>query len=300
MIPQQKIADYVNSDLITQRSPAGGHFVTVRLDDFSAESLVATTVYSRKDFYKISLITGHAAYFYHDRKYEINPGEYALIFTNSELPYRWEIYTGQCSGYACMFTDDFLPMHTYQRPADLKVFGIEGQSVFMINEDQKLQFEALFLKMIDEQQSAYQNKYDLLFLYVLECIHKALKLEPETEARRYNAAEKLTESFKILLASQFPLVTPQQQIELTTPQAFGDKLAVHTNYLNRALKNTTGKTTTQLVTERIMQEARALLLHSNWSVSQISGSLGFDEPTHFAKAFKKYTGQAPTAIRQMV
>ncbi|RUT67838.1 AraC family transcriptional regulator [Flavobacterium cupreum] len=300
MITQQTITDYVTSDLIAQRHSAGGHFVTVRLDDFSAESLEATTVYSRKDFYKISLVTGHAAYFYHDRKYEINPGEYALIFTNSELPYRWEIYSGHCSGYACMFTDDFLPMHTYQRPADLKVFGTGAQSVFMINGDQKEQFEVLFLKMIEEQQSAYQNKYDLLFLYVLECIHKALKLEPETEVRRQNAAQNLTESFKILLASQFPVVSPQQQIALNTPQAFGDKLAVHTNYLNRALKNTTGKTTTQLLTERIMQEARALLLHSNWTVSQISYSLGFDEPTHFAKAFKKYTGQAPTVIRQTV
>jgi AraC family transcriptional activator of pobA len=300
MIEQQKLNDYVTSFPDIGRHPAGGHFVTVRLDDFSAESVKATQVYSRKDFYKISLITGHATYYYHDRKYEINAGDFALIFTNSEIPYRWEIHNGACSGYACMFTNDFLPMHTYHRPADWKVFGTESQSVFMLSEEQKQLFETLLLKMMEEQQSAYENKYELLFLYVLECIHKALQLQSYTKTYSNNAAARVTESFKLLLASQFPLIRPQQRVALNNPQAFANKLAIHPNYLNRALKTTTGKTTTQLLTERSMQEARALLLHSNWSVSQISYSLGYDEPTHFAQAFKKYTGEAPTSIRLMV
>lgn len=300
MIQQQTLADYAPSiSGETGRHPEGGHFVTVRLDEFSAESMAATTIYSRKDFYKISLITGRSAYYYQDRKYDFEDGQYALVFTNSEIPYRWEVHNGSCSGYSCMFTEDFLPMHTYQRPADWAVFNAGSQSVFRLGEQEKQVFEALFLKMLAEQGSAYQNKYDLLFLYVLECIHGALKLQPESESRTHTAATRLTDSFKMLLAGQFPLANPMQRIELRSPQAFADKLAVHTNYLNRALKAATGKTTTQLLTERIMQEARALLLHSNWSVSQISDSLGFDEPTHFAKAFRKHTGQAPTALRMV-
>lgn len=35
--------------------------------------------------------------------------------------------------------------------------------------------------------------------------------------------------------------------------------------------------------ERVMQEANALLLYSDWTISQISYSLGFEEPTHFHK-----------------
>jgi AraC-like DNA-binding protein len=301
MIKQQTLADYVAAyPDQTQSAPGGGHFVAIRLNDFTDENVKATTIYSRKDFYKISLLTGDASYFYADKQYTIAPGEYALVFTNSEIPYRWEIHSGGCDGYACMFTEDFLPIHTYLRPADWEVFGAEAQSVFRLNNEEKERFEALFLKMMDEQESTYQNKYDLLFLYVLECIHGALKLQPETETRTHTAATRLTESFKMLLAGQFPLATPQQRVSLHTPQAFADKLAVHTNYLNRALKAVTGKTTSQLLAERIMQEARALLLHSNWSISQISYSLGFDEPTHFAQAFKKHTGLVPSALRHTV
>lgn len=299
MVQQQTLSDYTSSVPATVQSDQrnAGYFAAVKLDDFSAESLSASKVYSRKDFYKISLITGHGIYHYLDRKYLFEPGGYALVFTNSEIPYRWEVLDGTCSGYACMFTEDFLPLHTYRRPSDWVVFNPDGQSVFRLSEEAAVVFKDLFLRMINEQSSSYTHKYDLLFLYVLECIHGALKLEPAVKAGKHSAGDRLTESFKTLLAGQFPLVTPLQQVELRTAQAFADKLAVHTNYLNRALKAVTGKSTTQLITERIMQEARALLLHSNWSVSQISDSLGFDEPTHFTHAFRKHTGQTPSALR---
>ncbi len=284
-------------DLSAAKDPAAGYFAAVRLEDFSAESVAATTVYSRKDFYKISLITGNTSYYYQGTAYRLDGKESALVFTNREVPYRWEVHEGVCSGYACMFTEDFLPLHTHLRPADWAVFKGSAQSVFKLQEQDKTLFTDLFQKMLREQASTYAHKYDLLFLYVLECIHGALKLQPEPEYRSSTAAARLTNTFKTLLAGQFPLAYPHQQVNLRTPQQFAEKLAVHTNSLNRALKDATGKTTTQLINERLMLEARALLVHSNWSISQISNSLGFEEPTHFARAFRAYSGQAPSSLR---
>jgi len=277
--------------------PSAGHFAAVRLEEFSAESLAATASYSRKDFYKISLVTGKTSYFYQGTEYRLNGNEWALVFTNREVPYRWEVHEGVCSGYACMFTEDFLPLHTHLRPADWAVFNGNAQSVFKLKiSDQEL-FTTLFQKMLNEQASTYAHKYDLLFLYVLECIHGALKLQPEPENKSSAASIRLADTFKSLLAGQFPLAYPYQQVKLHTPQEFADKLAVHTNSLNRALKEVTGKTTTQLINERLMLEARALLVHSNWTISQISNSLGFEEPTHFARAFRAYSGQSPSSLR---
>ena len=299
---QQTISDYTSSipEDVIDKQRNGGYFAAVRLDDFSAESLAATTVYSRKDFYKISLITGNATYYYRDREYTLSEGGCALVFTNRDVPYRWEVHDGLCSGYSCMFTEDFLPLHTHRRPADWEVFNAGTQSVFQLNDVDKEKFITLFKKMLEEQASSYPHKYDLLFLYVLECIHEAQKLEPELQTRPYGAATRLAGAFRTLLAGQFPLAYPSQKIALRTAQDFADKLAVHTNSLNRILKAETGKTTTALITERMMQEARALLVHSNWSVSQISYSLGFEEPTHFTRAFHKHTGRTPSYLRQLV
>lgn len=302
MIEKQTLDDYSSSlpETSLNEPRNGGYFAAIRLDDFSPESVAATAVYSRKDFYKISLITGHATFYYRDREYLLEPGSCVLVFTNREVPYRWEVHSGVCNGYSCMFTEDFLPLHTYLRPADWSVFDSNRHSVFHLNQENKEMFTELFQKMITEQASTYQHKYGLLFLYVLECIHNALKLDKGVEPAITTAATRLSVSFKTLLASQFPLISPLQKIELRTAQDFADKLAVHTNYLNRALKTVTGKTTTQLITERIMQEARALLFHSSWSISQIGYSLGYEESTHFAQAFRKHTGEPPSVLRQMV
>ncbi len=280
-----------------QKDPSAGHFAAVRLEEFSAESLAATASYSRKDFYKISLVTGNTSYFYQGTEYRLNGDEWALVFTNREVAYRWQVHEGVCRGYACLFTEDFLPLHTHLRPADWAVFNGDAQSVFKLSKDEAVFFTKLFEKMLQEQTSDYAHKYDLLFLYVLECIHGALKLHPGTESKSSTASTRLAEAFKSLLAAQFPIVHPNQQVSLRTPPQFAEKLAVHINSLNRALKEATGKTTTQLINERLMLEARALLVHSNWSVSQISHSLGFEEPTHFTRAFKAYTGQTPSSLR---
>lgn len=279
------------------KDPAAGYFAAVRLEEFSAESLAATATYSRKDFYKISLVTGNTSYFYQGTEYRLNKNEWALVFTNREVPYRWEVHEGICSGYACMFTEDFLPLHTHLRPTDWAVFNGNAQSVFKLNQSDEALFTGLFQKMLHEQTSTYAHKYDLLFLYVLECIHGALKLQPEAENKSSAASARLTDTFKSLLAGQFPLAYPYQQVGLRTPQHFAEKLAVHINSLNRALKEATGKTTTQLINERLMMEARALLVHSNWTIGQISNSLGFEEPTHFARAFRAYSGQSPSSLR---
>jgi AraC family transcriptional activator of pobA len=283
--------------LSNKKDSSAGHFAAVRLEEFSAESLAATASYSRKDFYKISLVTGKTSYICQGREYRLNGDEWALVFTNREVPYRWEVYEGICSGYACMFTEDFLPVHTHLRPADWAVFNGDAQSVFKLNKSEETLFSDLFNKMLQEQASTYTYKYDLLFLYVLECIHGALKLQPDAESKRFTASTRLADAFKSLLAAQFPLAYPYQQVALRTPQQFAEKLAVHINSLNRSLKAATGKTTTQLINERLMLEARALLVHSNWSISQISNSLGFEEPTHFTRAFKAYAGQTPSSLR---
>jgi AraC-like DNA-binding protein len=302
MVQHQTLGDYSSSvpEAVKTDHRIGGYFAAIRLDEFTAESIEAMSVYSRKDFFKITLATGPATFHSMNKEYHIRPDECALIFTNREVPYRWDVLTDNCSGYSCMFTEDFLPSLSFLRKSDWTVFDTNSQSVFPLDKIQKDFYTNLFLKMLSEQESTYRYKYDLLFLYVLECIHVAMKMESDFGSRGRTASDRLSESFKALMAGQFPVVTPSKQIELRTAQAFAERLAVHTNHLNRSLKAVTGFTTKKLIMERIMQEAIALLLYSDWTISQISYSLGFDEPTHFTQAFKLHTGKTPSRIRQNV
>ncbi|WP_152981799.1 helix-turn-helix domain-containing protein, partial [Hymenobacter sp. AT01-02] len=110
---------------------------------------------------------------------------------------------------------------------------------------------------------------------------------------------RLADAFRTLLAQQFPIISPSQRLALYTAQAFADRLAVHVNSLNRTLKATTGKTTSQLLAQRLVQEARALLVHTDWPIGQIGYCLGFDEQTHFTSFFKRHAQCTPTEARQV-
>jgi AraC-like DNA-binding protein len=63
------------------------------------------------------------------------------------------------------------------------------------------------------------------------------------------------------------------------------------------LKETTGKSTTEVVNGRITEEAKLLLKQTLWNVSEIAFALGFDEVAHFSNFFKKQTELSPLKFR---
>ena len=181
MIQLQTLADYYG-DKVTQLAAGtlreGGSFSVWRLEDFLADmDLVGT--YSRKDFYKITLtFGGPATYHSAGQRLALAPDEPALVFTNTQMPYTWEVpQTADCRGYCCVFTEAFLPAHTYAKPTDWAVFAPTRPAFFRLTPAQTGAFGGLFEKMLTEQGSDYAHKYNLLYHYLMECIHEGLKLD---------------------------------------------------------------------------------------------------------------------------
>ena len=302
MIHQLKLTDYY-ADKPAQRPganwPTGGHFRAWRLEDFLSD-FELMGVYSRKDFFKVTLSFGPATYHYADQRLELASAEPALVFTNTQVPYAWELPdAATCHGYCCVFTEGFVPTRALVQPADWAVFAPDRPGFFRLTPAQHAQFSRVFEQMLVEQDSGYPAKDELLYHYLMTCIHGALKLAPSQVLRATSGPERLVAAFHALLARQYPIVTPARRLHLRTPADFADRLAVHVNYLNRVLKAATGKTTTQLLAERLVQEARTLLLHTDWPISRISYCLGFDEPTHFAQLFRRVVGYTPSSLRKV-
>ncbi len=100
-----------------------------------------------------------------------------------------------------------------------------------------------------------------------------------------------------MLERQFPVVSPDQRISLRTAKDYADRLAIHNNYLNKVLKENTGKTTTEHIIARLIQEAKILLKQTDWNISEIAYSLGFEQLSHFSNFFKKQTSLSPLEMR---
>lgn len=260
----------------------------------------ATRLYSRKDFFKICLTTGNSKIHYADRSFETEGT--ILFFGNPHIPYSWETLSTTYVGYTCLFSEEFLKQterseSLHQSP----FFKIGGTPVLKITEEQRLFLNTIFKKMIEEQKSDYTFKDELIRNYINLIIHEALKLQPsENYDKRNNAASRITSVFLELLERQFPIETTDHPLQLKTAQDYAQNLNVHTNYLNRSVKEVTGKSTTTHISERIIAEAKALLQHTDWNISEIAYALGFEYPTYFNNFFKKLTGTNPKTLREAV
>ena len=233
---------------------------------------------------------------YADRS--ITVPQYALVFTNPVVPYKWEVVSRKQQGYVCVFTEDFFSKNTNIK--DYPVFSSAENAVILLDEAKLNIFKALFQKMENELQTDYAYKYDFLKNLLMETIHEAQKMNPESGLTigSSNAAERIFLLFTDLLDRHFTIVDITDTIELRTPSDFATKLNVHVNHLNKALKTHTGQTTSDFIKSRIIQEARVLLKTTNWTVAEIARCLGFEEPNHFSSFFKSNAGSTPGSFRK--
>ncbi|AMR28303.1 transcriptional regulator [Hymenobacter psoromatis] len=254
--------------------------------------------YGRRDFYKIALNRDPHAYHFADKSLEML--EPTLVFFNPRVPYSCQPISAPSTGFYCLFREEFFRGQGSPSLLDQPLFQPGGHPVYALTADQQTAVSALFEKMLAEINSDYPLKYDLLRNYVAELIHYALKLRPaDTLYQQPDAKVRLTSAFLELLERQFPIESLTRRFALRSAGDFARQLSVHVNYLNRCVRETTGTTTTAHIAERLAGEARALLRHTDWNVAEIGYSLGFDEPAHFNHFFKKQTGLAPSAVRQV-
>ncbi|MCB9355647.1 MAG: helix-turn-helix transcriptional regulator [Lewinellaceae bacterium] len=259
----------------------------------------ATRIYSRKDFYKICLTTGKSIIHYADRSFEAD--DTILFFGNPHIPYSWETISRTYVGYTCLFSEDFLKLSERSESIlQSPLFKIGGTPILKISPEQREFLNGIFRKMLEEQQTDYSHKDDLIRNYIHLIIHEALKMQPSDHYDQHkNAASRLTSVFLELLERQFPIESADNPLQIRTPQDYADNLSVHVNYLNRSVKKITGKPTSAHISERIVSEAKALLQHTNWNISEIAFALGFEYPTYFNNFFKKHSGATPKAVRAM-
>lgn len=249
--------------------------------------------YNRRLYYKISLIKGKNLVEYADKTVLID--KQGILFATPKIPYRYTPQDKEQSGFFCVFTKEFLSKSKTGLLIDeLPIYKPNSDFVYQLTDEQYIEMEIIFKKMDTELSSDYAFKYDLLRNYILELIHHGQKLKPmKSVVGTTNAANRISSLFIEL----FPIESDAQVIQLKTPIDFAKVLGIHINHLNKVLKETTGRSTTEIINGRIAEEAKILLKQTQRNVSEIAFALGFDEVAHFSNFFKKHTTLSPLKYR---
>ena len=270
-----------------------------RLKGFKVHALPESTEVpvkaGRRDFYKMGLVNGDMTINYGGQLVEIKGT--ALFFVNPQVPHALVRRINRTSGYACIFTETFLNGRDLQ---DSPLFRVGENPVVTLNAEQAAFMTGLFEKMLAVYDGDYLYKGDLIKNYMALIIHEALRIQPAQQVSSFKNGEgRLTHLFIGQLEKQFPIERSDEPLRLRSPQDYARHLNVHVNYLNRSVKETTGKTTSAHISARVIAEAKALLQHSDWSVAEIAYALGFEYPAYFNNYFKRLTGSTPNTFRKV-
>jgi AraC family transcriptional regulator, transcriptional activator of pobA len=273
-----------------------GHFNVFRLEPYVGDR-AKPAPYKKRDYYKITMVIGNSKIQYADKVIKVQ--KQSLVFTNPQIPYKWEHTDSIRGGYFCIFNRAFF--FQYGNLDQYTVFQPGGTHVFDLSDEQVETITSIYERMLEEINSDYIHKYDVLRNLVYELLHYAMKMQPSAnfDRQQINASQRISMLFIELLERQFPIDDIHQRMNLRSASDFANQLAIHVNHLNRAVKETTQKTTSQVIADRILQESKVLLKQSAWSVSEIAYALGFTEVTHFNNFFKKHVHLSPLKFRNV-
>ncbi|MCF3112014.1 helix-turn-helix transcriptional regulator [Niabella sp. CC-SYL272] len=249
----------------------------------------------RRDFYKMGLINGDLTVQYGGELLELKGT--VLFFVNPKVPHSVVSRVNRTNGYACLFTEAFMNGRELR---DSPLFRAGDNPVIPLNSAQAAFMDSIFREMLVVYQEDYPYKSDLIRNCISLVLHEALRIQPPKQAMAFqNGAGRVTHLFLDLLEKQFPIERLNEPLQLRNPQQFADRLFLHVNYLNRAVKSVTGQPTSTHIAARITAEAKALLQHTDWSVADIAYALGFEYPAYFNNYFKRLTGTTPNTFRKV-
>lgn len=174
-------------------------------------------------------------------------------------------------------------------------FEYGGIPFFKLSETEAGRIENLFLQIDSEIKSNFPFKgtaiRHLLMLVLLEA-KRSYNRQGLAIAFNNGKASSLLVRFKKLVAQHF--------INIRTVADYANKLSVSAKHLSKVIKDETDRTPSDFIDEMLMMEIKALLRHSELSISEIAYQLHFSDPSHLTTFFKKHQGVSPLKFRKEV
>lgn len=216
----------------------------------------------------------------------------ALFFLNPGQTHHWEL-SDDIEGYIFFHTRSFYELHYTNKKLSHFPFyySIHSQPCLYLKPDEINIFNTLFKSIYEEDTSSVILKKQ----YILSTID-LLYIESTRLYLHHNP--NTTESHNLYYAKyrQFEALVEQHFKTEKSPSAYADLLAMTPRHLNRIVQAVTGKSTGDIIINRILLEAKKQLVLQHESFNQVAYGLGYDDYAYFSRLFKLRTKETPSAF----
>lgn len=246
----------------------------------------------RHDFYVGMLFTkGSGTHQIEFTNYEIKPG-HVFMLSPGEV-HDWKL-SNDIEGYIFFHTKEFFDLHfTYEKVDNYPFYCcLRNNPLIVLKNKSREEIKEIFSEIVEEYKGTELLKFQKLSS-LLNILYIALS--------RIYLPDKILQSKNLQYLGrlkELEHLIDKNFKKHKSPKDYAVMMHVSEKHLNRICKTCLNKTTTQLIVERIILEAKRMLVFATSSVSQIADELGYSTSSYFIRLFKNKTGQTPVEFIQ--
>lgn len=254
-----------------------------------------------------NLVFPHRHNFYHFILFTQGAGEHAIDFERFDIE-PWQIYfmspgqihswnfEGEMEGYVVNFDKDFFKTFLL-RPDYLTQFsffsGLVRDEVFVVKEEARKTvldiLAGLHASSQDKTKPALSKDYvQIALLYLFQQLERQRDPSTVSESDVYN--HTLLRNFLNLIELNYKTHR--------LPKYYAALLYITPNHLNALSKEFLGMSAGDIIRNRVLLEAKRLLVIKDYSIAEIAYELNFNDNSYFTKFFKKLVGCTPEEFRR--
>ncbi|SEI87956.1 AraC-type DNA-binding protein [Myroides marinus] len=220
--------------------------------------------------------------------YEVRPG--ALFFLSPGQTHSWKL-SDDINGYIIFHTKEFFDIHLINNLLKgFNFFNVLNQScVFYCDESLQAKWSNLCDQLIEEHHNRefMRNEYllSLTTMFYIQ-VHREM-------IKRNQAGNQGTIKYNVHY-QKFEELVEEYYMKEKSPLYYADKLNITPKHLNRIVRTMVNKSTGEIITDRVILEAKRMFMYSKQSFSEIAYVLGYEDYSYFLKVFKSKENTTPT------
>lgn len=224
--------------------------------------------------------------------YPIESG--SVFFLKPGQTHFWK-FTSPPKGYIFFHTQDFYELCFLKSTLSQFPFYFTNENppaLTLINKNIdkiKYLFQEIHTEYLSDSIYKYEKLNSLINLLYIDLTRYYTKLNPNKIAISKTYLNIL-QDFKTSLDAYFK--------EEKSASFYASKLNITTKHLNRVTNATLNKTSSAVIKERIILEAKRILVHTNTPLTEVASTLGFPEYSYFSRLFKSSVGITPYNFRK--
>jgi AraC family transcriptional regulator, transcriptional activator of pobA len=244
-----------------------------------------TVPHKHKQYFEIIYLTGgNGEHWIDDMEYAIKPN--VMFFITQDQVHNWDLHT-EPEGFVLILKKAFTEK-SLDRDLDMMLQNLHNTSCLYMEEEPAI-------GQIFELMSRENNVSSEMTFHIMEGLLKALLAKilsnPQLEAQRSAVRTNLYTAFLELLS--------QNQLAKMKVAHYAAMLNTTPQNLNAACRKAANQSAAEVIADFTMNEAKRLLRYTNKTVSEISLSMNFGDPSHFVKFFKRMSGHTPNIYRSL-